>query len=118
MSNPRVLKAHRDALRAALPGAQALLAAGDVDGFIDTLATAVVTARDHETTLYCIGVRTPTGEPFLFGPYLGRASAVAAAEGGACSVHPAQRTGVFPLIPSPRGVKRSKTGPRPPRVAA
>ena len=103
----RVLKAHTDAVKAALGPAAAAAGTDGLDGFARVMAEAVVTAEDHSKTRYCVAVRTPTNELVVFGPYATFTAAKAAIDTGSLGVAEGSRGGVFPLIPAPKNPRPS-----------
>lgn len=112
MPNPRVLKAHREALLRALPEFLAECPDGDWNQpAADAFLFAILSARDHrvpgEGHDYVVGTRYPSGATEIYGVYQTHAAAVKAIEMGVCAHHPDATVGIFPLLPAPRAVKPS-----------
>jgi hypothetical protein len=109
VSNPRVVKAHREATRGVFDALAPGLGPRMPDSLIESLCEAVLTARDHDGTVWCVATKTPAGDNFIFGPYASADSATAAIESGHLAHVEGTRAGVFPLTPAPRGGKRKTT---------
>jgi hypothetical protein len=105
------LKAHREAVRAAIPAGREALVAGDLDAFCEIMAHAVVTAEDHSKTRYVLVVREATGfnRPLIFGPY---ATADAATKVWESGLGVGGRGGIFEVIPAPLGPKARRASKR------
>ncbi len=104
----RVLKAHTDAVKAALPEASLAVKEGGLDKFAEVIASAVVSAEDGNKTRYVVCVRTPTNELMVFGPYATFAAGKKAIDSGDLGVSKDSRGGIFPLIPAPKVTRTTK----------
>jgi hypothetical protein len=109
VSNPRVVKAHRVAARGVFDKLAPGLGPRMPDSLIEALCEAVITARDHDGTVWCAATRTPAGNTFIFGPYTTADAATNAINTGQLAHTEGTTGGVFPLIPAPRGTKRTTT---------
>jgi hypothetical protein len=124
VTNPRVLKAHREAVRGAvgdtlLAVSHALGHGGsmptedDLDFLAGNIAFSVLCADDTKTR-YVVLVREPNDTGLtVFGPYATADAAQKALDTGAAFalVHQGALARIYPLTPSPKAarVKKSKT---------
>lgn len=108
MSNPRVLKCHRDAVTYVLEQ-HGLDVSKEL---VDELATAAVTAEDGEHLRFVIVTYLRHGDAGtewdVYGPYASRDAATKSLEAG-ITHHPEQRAAVFAMSPAPREWKPKRT---------
>lgn len=100
----RVLKAHKEAVKAALADNLQLLQAGHLDDAAANIAEAVLTALDVKAT-YVVLVRdgSATRPLLVYGSYASVKTANKAAQSGHMGTAPgAQLVGVFPVLAAPR----------------
>lgn len=107
MANPRVLKAHRDALKNGISAFADACRSGWDEEAAETLLASILGARDSDTT-YVVGARYPTGATEIYGPYATVAAATKAIEMGVCAHHADATVGIFPLIPAPKATTANR----------
>lgn len=108
MANPRVLKAHREALKEGIGAFAEACKSGWDEAAADVLLASILGARDSETT-YVVGTRYPSGATEIYGPYATMAAATKAIDMGVCAHSPGAVAGIFPLIPAPKATVRSRS---------
>jgi len=107
LNNPRVVNAHREALKAGIKQFYDACLHGWDQAAADALLLKILSARDHDT-VYVVATRNPTGSTEIYGPYASVATANRAIEMGVCANLPGARSGIFPLYPAPRAVRPRK----------
>ncbi len=104
MIGTRVLKAHTEAVKAALGEAAEAVKSDGLEGFARVMAQAVITAEDGHKTRYVVCVKDGT-ELYVYGTYATFAAAKKALDQGSLGFTEGSRAGVFPLIPAPKAIR-------------